>query len=369
VDAVVIGAGVVGLAVARELALAGHETLILDREPQFGTGTSARNSEVIHAGIYYPPGSLKSELCVEGRHRLYRYCEERGVPHRRCGKLIFANSADQLSTLDGILLAAQGAGVDDLERLGEDKVRELEPALHCIEALLSPSTGIVDSHALMLALLSDAEAKGAILVCEAEVSRISRVDGAWAVHVGGDREAAVEVPFVVNAAGLDAHKVALAIDGLDPDSLPSFHMARGVYFSYQGRVPFTHLIYPVPEPGGLGTHLTLDLAGQARFGPDVEWIDEIAYTVDPGRHDAFAVAAKRIWRDLDPQRLRPAFAGIRPKLSGPGEPAADFAILGETEHGQKGLVNLFGIESPGLTASLAIAERVLLKLGVSRGAD
>jgi L-2-hydroxyglutarate oxidase LhgO len=368
VDAVVIGAGVIGLAVARELALAGYETLILDRESQFGTGTSARNSEVIHAGIYYAPGSLKAMLCVEGKQRLYRYCEERGVPHRRCGKLIFAASEAQASALDAIQRTATAAGVHDLDRLTAVEVRGLEPALECAEALLSPSTGIVGSHDLMLALLGDAEANGATLVCRAEVTRIARRGGEWAVYIGEDPEPAVTVPLIVNAAGLDAHKVASATDGLDPASLPPLHLARGVYFSYAGTVPFSHLIYPIPEPGGLGTHLTLDLAGQARFGPDVEWIEQISYDVDPARHAAFAAAARRIWPDLDPQKLQAGFAGIRPKLSGPGEPASDFAIMGEADHGASGLVNLFGIESPGLTASMAIAERVMWKLDARKRA-
>lgn len=363
-DAVVIGAGVVGLAIARELALAGHETLILESEAQFGTGTSARNSEVIHAGIYYPVGSLKASLCVRGRTRLYPFCEERGVEHRRCGKLIFAANPSQVAALDAIVKTAEGAGVHDLRRLTSAEVRAIEPTLDCTQALLSPSTGIIDSHGFMLALLAEAEANGATLVCDAQVTRVSRRDGQWGVHIDGDDEPAVVVPILVNAAGLAAQKIAGVTEGLDPGTVPPLYLARGVYFSYSGGSPFRHLIYPVPEPGGLGTHLTLDLAGQIRFGPDVEWIDDVSYAVDPSRHGKFFAAARLIWPDIEPDKLRPGFAGIRPKLSGPGEPAADFAILGEEDHGAEGLVNLFGIESPGLTASLAIAELVLSKLDV-----
>jgi L-2-hydroxyglutarate oxidase LhgO len=240
----------------------------------------------------------------------------------------------------------------------------MEPALRCAEALYSPSTGIIDSHGYMLALLGEAEANGAMLVCDSKVTAISRQGGEWAVHVNGDSEPAVTAPILVNSAGLTAHSIAGMIDDLNPDSIPPLHYARGVYFSYAGASPFTRLIYPVPEPGGLGTHLTLDLAGQIRFGPDVEWIEGIDYTVDPGRHGKFVAAAQRIWPELDPAKLKPSFAGVRPKLSGPGEPAADFAILGEADHGTKGLLNLFGIESPGLTSSLAIVEMGLEKLGI-----
>jgi L-2-hydroxyglutarate oxidase LhgO len=363
-DAIVIGAGVVGLAVARALALNGLETLILDGESSFGTWTSSRNSEVIHAGIYYPVGSLKATLCVEGRDRLYAFCESHGVEHRRCGKLIFAHDTNQGPELDKILKTAEGAGVHDLRRLTGAEVSAMEPALRCAEALYSPSTGIIDSHGYMLALLGGAEANGAMLVCDSKVTAISRQGGDWAIHVNGDVDPSVTAPILVNSAGLTAHSIAGMIDDLNPDTIPPLHYARGVYFSYAGVSPFTRLIYPVPEPGGLGTHLTLDLAGQIRFGPDVEWNEGIDYTVDPGRHGKFAAAAQRIWPELDPLKLRPSFAGVRPKLSGPGEPAADFAILGEADHGTRGLLNLFGIESPGLTSSLAIAEMGLEKLGI-----
>jgi L-2-hydroxyglutarate oxidase LhgO len=367
VDALVVGAGVVGLAVARRMALAGLETLVVDGESAFGTWTSSRNSEVIHAGIYYPAGSLKASLCVKGKAMLYRYCAERGIAHRRVGKLIFAARPEESGALDAILSSAAQAGVDDLVRLDPADVRTLEPALGCHEALLSPSTGIVDSHGYMTALLTDLEAAGGQFVPHTRVTRISRdADGLFGIHIDGDEEPAVHASRLVNSAGLAAHDVAAMIEGLAPTEIPAVRYARGVYFTYGGRVPFRHLIYPVPVPGGLGTHLTLDLAGMARFGPDVEWIDEIDYTVDPQRRETFAAAARLIWPDLDPGRLNPGYSGIRPKLSGPGEPAADFVIAGPDRHAVPGLVNLFGIESPGLTASLAIADMVADALGLAQ---
>lgn len=359
VDALVIGGGVVGLAIGRALALAGHAPLILEGEPDFGSWTSSRNSEVIHAGIYYPDGSLKARLCVEGKTMLYAFCEARGVPYKRIGKLIFAHDASQFSELEKIQAAATAADVHDLRWLERADARTLEPELDCAAALLSPSTGIVDSHSLMQALLGEAEAHGAMLVANSPVERISHRHGLWQVHMAGDAEPVVSAPILVNSAGLAAQGLAAATEGLDPIHVPPLHLARGVYFTHSGRVPFSRLIYPVPEPGGLGTHLTLDLAGQARFGPDVEWIDHVDYTVDPARHAKFAAAARRIWPALDPDRLQPGYAGIRPKISGPGETAADFMIQGPAVHGQDGLVNLFGIESPGLTASMAIAAQVV----------
>ncbi|MDF8335277.1 NAD(P)/FAD-dependent oxidoreductase [Novosphingobium cyanobacteriorum] len=359
VDAIVVGGGVVGLAVGRALALAGHAPLILEGEADFGSWTSSRNSEVIHAGIYYPEGSLKARLCVMGKHMLYAFCVERGVPHRQVGKLIFAANDEQFGELEKIQAAAVSAGVNDLVWLEKAAVRAIEPELSCAGALLSPSTGIVDSHSLMQALLGEAEAHGGMLVANSPVERISRAEGLWQVHIPGEADPVVCAPILVNSAGLGAQALASAIEGLDPSFIPPLHLARGVYFTHSGKVPFSHLIYPVPEPGGLGTHLTLDLGGQARFGPDVEWIDRIDYTVDPARHSKFAAAAQRIWPALDPARLQPGYAGIRPKISGPGEAAADFMIQGPAVHGQEGLVNLFGIESPGLTASMAIAAAVM----------
>jgi L-2-hydroxyglutarate oxidase LhgO len=362
VDAIVIGAGVVGLAIARALALVGKPPLILDGEPHFGSWTSSRNSEVIHAGIYYPQGSLKARLCVEGKHQLYAFCEARGVPHNRLGKLIFAHGEDQLGELDTIVARAEEAGVRDLRRLDRTSASALEPELDCAGALLSPSTGIIDSHAFMLALLGEAEAHGAMLVTSSDVARITRAGDLWQVHMDEAGDAIVSAPVLINAAGLGAQGLARKTEGLGADDVPPLHFARGVYFTYSGKIPFSHLIYPVPEPGGLGTHLTLDLAGQARFGPDVEWIDAIDYTVDPGRLPKFAAAAQRIWPALDPDQLQPGYAGIRPKVTGPGEAAGDFIISGPADHGCAGLVNLFGIESPGLTASLAIADAVMAVL-------
>ncbi|WCT71896.1 NAD(P)/FAD-dependent oxidoreductase [Sphingomonas naphthae] len=362
-DTVVIGAGVVGLAVARTLARHGQETILCDAEAAFGTGTSARNSEVIHAGIYYPRGSLKAALCTRGRAMLYAYCAAHGVPHRRLGKLIFAADALQIAALDAILDAAHAAGVDDLHRLDAAEARRLEPALACHEALLSPSTGIVDSHALMTSLLGEAEDRGATLATHARVTRLTRQPGGWGVHIDDEAAPTLVARQVVNAAGLTAHLLAHQTEGLEAGDIPDIRYARGVYFTYAGRAPFTRLIYPVPVPGGLGTHLTLDMGGMARFGPDVEWIDGIDYTVDPGRKAGFLAAARLIWPEIDPDRLTPGYAGIRPKIGGPGSPAADFRVDGPEAHGLPGLVNLFGIESPGLTSSLAIADLVAEKLG------
>lgn len=367
IDAVVIGAGVAGLAVGRGLARSGLETIIVDGEADFGTWTSARNSEVIHAGIYYPQGSLKAELCVRGKKLLYDYCFARDIPCRQCGKLIFAASAEQSGSLDEILTAAKGAGVTDLVRLDAQEVRSLEPLLGCHEALLSPSTGIIDSHAYMQSLLAEAEDAGGQFVRQTRITRLSRQEGGWGVHVNDETEPAVIASYVVNAGGLTAHLLAQRTKELAERHVPRVRYARGVYFTYAGRSPFAHLIYPVPVPGGLGTHLTLDLAGMARFGPDVEWIDGIDYSVDPARYDMFLAAARLIWPQIDPSRLTPGYAGIRPKLSGPGEPAADFVVSGPQEHGLPGLVNLFGIESPGLTASLALADLVAQSLGLETG--
>ena len=368
VDAVVIGAGVVGLAIGRALAARGLETLVLDGERHFGSWTSSRNSEVIHAGIYYPPGSLKARLCVAGRDLLYDYCARRGVPHRRTGKLIFASGAADGPALDAIMARAAAAGVHDLVRLDAGAVRALEPALDCAQAILSPSTGIVNSHAFMQALLADLEEGGGLLVCNSAVRRLSRLpDGRWGVHLDADGPPAVAASLVVNSAGLAAHDLARATEGFDIALLPELRFARGVYYGYSGRLPFTRLIYPVPEPGGLGTHLTLDLEGRGRFGPNVEWMDGVDYRLapDPERSRQFLAAARRIWPDVDPDRLEVGFAGVRPKLSGPGEPAADFLVLGPSEHGLPGLVGLFGIEFPGLTSSLALARLVETKLGLA----
>lgn len=360
VGAIVVGAGVVGLAVARSLARAGHEVMILERERQFGTITSSRNSGVIHAGLYYPDGSLKAQLCVEGRRRLYAFCAEHGVDHRRCGKVIVAASEDEFPALDAVMAHGRAAGVDDLERLTAADVRRLEPELACAGAIHSPSTGIVDQHGLMLAILGDAEAHGAILACDAAVDHVRWAGARWVVEVGDVQLAA---PILINAAGLGAQALARTIEALDLERIPPLYFGKGCYFSYTGRVPFTRLIYPVPGATSLGTHFTLDLGGQARFGPDIHWVDEIDYSVDPALKSEFLAAARRIWPSVDEQRLQPAYAGIRPKLAGPGMEPADFVLQGEADHGLPGLVNLFGIDSPGLTSSLAIAERVAAMIG------
>lgn len=359
IDCVVIGAGVVGLAIARELAARGRETLVLEAADAIGTGISSRNSEVIHAGLYYPRGSLKAALCVHGRELLYAFCETHHVPHRRCGKLLVATSAAQAAQLKSILTRAAENGVLDLLPLTRSEAQTLEPELECTEALFSPSTGIIDSHQLMLALLGDAERGGAVCALQAPVESIEVLRGGrFAVRTGGAAPAELEAGCVINSAGLGAQALARRIGGLDSRWVPPLYLARGNYFSLAGRAPFRHLVYPMPERAGLGVHLTLDLGGQARFGPDVEWIDALRYDVDPRRADSFYASIRSYWPALPDGALQPAYSGIRPKLVGPGEPAADFMIQGAAQHGVRGLVNLFGIESPGLTASLAIAQRV-----------
>ncbi len=366
IDCAVIGAGVIGLAVARVLAMRGREVLILEAESAFGTGISARNSEVIHAGIYYPAGSLKARLCVAGRALLYAYCAERGIEHRRCGKLIVASGEHQREPLADIAARAGANGVDDLQWLTRDAARALEPALECSAALLSPSTGIIDSHGLMLSLLGDAERAGAVLALHSRVlgGRVS-ADGIRLDVAGNGDGMSLLARGVVNCAGLGAQHLARALSGLPPHSVPPLHYAKGNYYALAGRAPFSHLIYPVPESAGLGVHLTLDLGGQARFGPDVEWIDGIDYTVDPRRADAFYAEVRRYWPALPDGALQPAYAGIRPKPHAPGEPACDFIVSGPAEHGVAGLVNLYGIESPGLTASLALADHVAASLSAA----
>jgi len=365
VDCVVIGAGVVGLAIARELALAGREVLILERHGAIGTETSSRNSEVVHAGLHYPEGSLKASTCVRGRGLLYAYCERHGVPYRRCGKLIVATNETQLADLVRIRTSAVRNGVDDLVPLDRAAAQRLEPDLECVGALLSPSTGIVDSHALMLALLGDAEQCGAALALQSPVQRLAVVDGGIRLECGDAGETHLLARSVINAAGLGAVALAAGTRGLAAAHVPRAFLAKGSYFSLSGRAPFSRLIYPVPEPGGLGVHLTLDLGGQARFGPDVEWAEVIDYGVDPARAAGFDAEIRKYWPGLPDGQLAPAYSGVRPKIVGPGEPAADFRIDGPEIHGVPGLVNLFGIESPGLTAALAIAEIVARKISGS----
>ena len=357
VECVVIGAGVVGLAVARALALGGREVWVLEAANAIGTGTSSRNSEVIHAGIYYPTGSLKARLCVQGREMLYAYCAERGIPHRRCGKLIVATSNDQRLSLEAIQAQAQANGVDDLQWLGRDEARALEPALECVAALLAPSTGIVDSHALMLALQGDLEHAGGMVALNSPVAKAEC--GPDAIEIEAADGTQLRARTVVNAAGLHAPALASRFEGLRAAHVPRAHYAKGSYFTLAGKAPFDHLIYPVPEAAGLGVHLTLDLGGQAKFGPDVQWVDSADdLLVDPARGDAFYAEVRKYWPALKDGALAPGYAGVRPKIHGPGEPAADFVVQGPQVHGVAGLVNLFGIESPGLTSALALGEYV-----------
>lgn len=358
VECVVIGAGVIGLAVARRLAQAGREVIVLEEAEGIGTVTSSRNSEVIHAGIYYPAGSLMARMCVGGRQVLYRYCRDHGIPHRNCGKLIVATSPQETEKLQSIRAHAEANGVLDLRFLSGAEARALEPALNCEAALLSPSTGIIDSHAYMLALRGDAEDAGAAYAFRTRFLGGRAGANAIELDAGGEAPTRLECRLLINAAGLGATGVARSIDGMPIDLIPPAYLAKGNYFSCSARAPFSRLIYPVPEPGGLGVHLTLDMAGQARFGPDVEWVDAIDYAVDPARAERFYPAIRRYWPTLPNSSLMPGYSGIRPKIVPPAVAVQDFMIQGPRDHGVEGLINLFGIESPGLTASLAVADYV-----------
>jgi L-2-hydroxyglutarate oxidase LhgO len=359
VDCVVVGAGVVGLAVARALALAGRDVIILEAAEGIGTETSSRNSEVIHAGIYYPAGSLMARFCVAGRKALYTYCAEKGVPHANCGKLIVATNAEEDAMLAGIKCRAEANGVEGMCVLNAAQAIAMEPNLSCTSALLSPVTGIIDSHAYMLALLGDAENAGATPVFLCPVTGGRAVQGGVKIDIGGVDPITLRCRLLVNSAGLHAPGLAARIAGMPQDRVPPAHYAKGNYFTLSGRSPFSRLIYPVPVPGGLGVHLTIDLGGQARFGPDVQWIDTIDYTVDPARADSFYAAVRKYWPALKDGALQPGYAGIRPKIVPRGAPAQDFVMQGSQTHGVPGLINLFGIESPGLTASLALADHVV----------
>jgi L-2-hydroxyglutarate oxidase LhgO len=365
-DCVVIGAGVVGLAIALELALAGREVMVLEAEPLIGSITSSRNSEVIHAGLYYATGSLKAKLCVAGKQSLYDYCRDRHIAHRACGKLVVASSQDEVAYLEKLQSQARANGVDDCRLIDGDELQAMEPQIRGHAALLSPSTGIIDSHGLMAAFEADVAAHGGMIVLNAPVTGGAIVEnpagrGGYGItlSVGGAEPATVSARLVVNAAGLGAWSVSRSITGLDAAAIPRCHYAKGCYFSLSGRAPASHLIYPVPEKGGLGVHLTLDLAGQGRFGPDVEWVEAIDYDVDPRRADKFYAAIRRYWPDLPDNALQPAYSGMRPKLAGPEEGGGgDFLIQGPADTGHPGFIALYGIESPGLTASMAIAARV-----------
>jgi L-2-hydroxyglutarate oxidase LhgO len=361
VDGVVIGAGVVGLAVARALALSsawrGRELVLLESAGAIGTGTSSRNSEVVHAGIYYPQGSLKAKWCVEGRQQLYAYCAQRGVAHQRCGKLIVATDESQVPQLQAIAAKAAANGVDDLRLLSRQEAQAMEPALRCAAALHSPQTGIVDSHAFMLSLLGDFEHAGGTLALHSPLASARWTGHAWALHMQDG--STLETAVLINAAGLHAPALASRFEGLDAAHVPQAFYAKGNYFTLAGRSPFSRLIYPVPEAAGLGVHLTLDLGGQAKFGPDVEWVDSPEdLQVDARRSEGFYAEVRKYWPGLPDGALLPAYAGIRPKISGPHQAASDFVLQGPDQHGLPGLVNLFGIESPGLTSSLALGDAV-----------
>lgn len=361
-DVLVAGAGIVGLAVGRALALRGHDVIVADAADAFGTGISSRNSEVIHAGMYYPSGSLRAQHCVAGRRMLYDFCARHGIAHRACGKLIVATTAAEIATIEAIRRQGDANGVEGLELLDSGQARRLEPELACEGALLSPRTGIVDSHGLMLALLGEIEDRGGALALRTPIERLRRSGAGWIAEFGGAAPGEMPCHLVVNAGGLGAQALAEETEGFPAERVPRLVLARGNYFGCTGRPAFRHLIYPAPVEGGLGIHLTLDLAGRMRFGPDVEWIDAIDYRVDPARGALFYEAIRRYWPGLPDGVLVADYAGIRPKLTGPGEPGADFRIDGPAEHVLPGLVHLFGIESPGLTSSLSLAEEVADRL-------
>ena len=364
VDCVVVGAGVVGLAVAKRLAEAGREVIVLEKEGLIGSETSSRNSEVIHAGIYYPKGSLKARTCIAGKWFLYDYCERRGIPYRRCGKLIVATSEAQNEILAGIRDNAAALGMSDLEPWTGEQARALEPALRCTAALWSPTTGIIDSHRLMLAYQGDAEDLGAMIAFDAPLLGGRLGEDGIELEVGGSEAMRLEARIVVNSAGLHAPDLARRFAGIDASVLPGAYYCKGNYYTLAGKSPFSRLIYPVPERAGLGVHVTVDMGGSCRFGPDTEWVDRIDYDVDPRRAEVFYAAVRSYWPDLPDGALEPGYSGIRPKLGPADTIASDFVVQGPAEHGVPGLVNLFGIESPGLTASWPLACEVARKLGI-----
>ncbi|HEY1361606.1 MAG TPA: NAD(P)/FAD-dependent oxidoreductase [Xanthobacteraceae bacterium] len=360
----VVGAGVVGLAVARAAALAGHEVIVAEATSGIGNGISSRNSEVIHAGLYYPTGSKRASHCPRGRRMLYDFCVSHGLPHRRSGKLVVATREAELAPLDALCKQAAINGVEGIEIIERTAAQKLEPELFCLAALRSPETGIVDSHALMLALRGDLEDHGGMVAFDTRIERLRPANGGWSVLFGGAEPQSIGVDAVINCAGLGAQRLAGATEGYPSERVPRLLLAKGNYFGFTGRPAFGRLIYPVPVPGGLGVHVTLDLAGRMRFGPDVQWIDQENYDVDPGRAQAFYARIRDYWPRLPDNSLTPDYAGIRPKLTGPGEPAADFVIDGPLQHGLARLVQLFGIESPGLTCALSIADEVVSYLSL-----
>jgi L-2-hydroxyglutarate oxidase LhgO len=355
----VVGAGVVGLAIARAAALAGHEVIAAEAADAIGTGVSSRNSEVIHAGLYYPTGSKRAYHCPRGRRMLYDFCASHGVPHRKCGKLVVATNASEMERLEGILKQAMINGVEGVDIIDGGAAKRLEPALACVAAMRSPETGIVDSHRYMLALQGDLEDHGGVVALDTPIERLRPARGGWTVDFGGADPQSITVDAVVNSAGLGAQKLGRATEGYPAERVPPLFLGKGSYFSYAGRPVFSRLIYPVPIPGGLGVHVTLDMAGRMRFGPDVEWVGEENYDVDAARSAAFYARIRDYWPGLPDQGLVPDYSGIRPKLTGPKEPAVDFMIDGPREHGLDRLVHLFGIESPGLTSALSLAEEVV----------
>ena len=358
VDCIVIGAGVVGLAVARAVALAGREVVVLEKADIIGSETSSRHSEVIHAGIYYAQNSLKAEFCVAGKKAMYAFCDDHGVAYNRCGKIIVATDQEQLPELERLKSNAAANGVDDLEWMTPAQVTEMEPAVFCVGALLSPSTGILDSHGYMLALQGDAEAAGAMIAFMTPVTGGQVMNDGIRVDCGGDAPMSLTADLVINSAGLWAQSVAATIAGIPANTIPPTYYCKGNYYTLSGKPPFRRPIYPVPEKAGLGVHVTVDLGGQVRFGPDVEWVDRIDYDVDPARADKFYAAVRKYYPALEDGAIQPGYSGIRPKIQAPDEAARDFVIQGPDDHGIPGLINLYGIESPGMTSSLAIAEYV-----------
>ncbi len=361
-DSIVIGAGIVGLAIARALAMSGREVIVLERHKHIGEETSSRNSEVIHAGIYYPKNSWKARLCVKGKNMLYAFCQSHHIEHKRLGKLIVATNDEQCRAQDAIFQKARDNGVVDVSFIEQEALRDLEPNLNAVRAILSPSTGIINSHELMLGYQGDLEKHGGTVVLNSPLLGGDIIDGGFRLSVGGGEPTQITCRELINSAGLGAQSVARSIRDIPADSVPTQYLSRGCYFNLSGKSPFRHLIYPMPNNVGLGVHLTLDLMGQARFGPDTQWIDKIDYTVDPQRSSRFYQAIREYYPALRDGELEPAYSGIRPKVAGPGEEAADFIIQGESDHGVPGWVALYGIESPGLTSSMAIAETVLDKL-------